>query len=284
MTEPKTTFHSQRGLELSSVEWLLDHHQAKEAQRRQMVEDLGLRPGDRVLDSACGPGLWARMFAGKVMPGGGVVGLDFSPDLITYAEASLRGDPVAPVIAWALGDFHHLPLRDKAFDAVFLGNCFCYVEDIASVLEQHKRVTKPGGRVISKEFDGGPVVFHPIDPGLTLQVVTAAARALAEDHGTSRFDNFVGRKMNGVFREAGFTNVATRSYAIQKVPPLSPADKRYIASNARWYGDRASPYLSNEERVGWQCAFDPASDSYVLDRPDFYFVMIETVTVGQVGE
>ena len=80
--QTRTSFPSQRGLELSSVEWLLDHHRAKELQRLQMVEDLRFRPGDVVLDSACGPGFWARMFAERVLPTGRVVGLDFSEPAI----------------------------------------------------------------------------------------------------------------------------------------------------------------------------------------------------------
>ena len=282
--QTRTSFPSQRGLELSSVEWLLDHHRAKELQRLQMVEDLRFRPGDVVLDSACGPGFWARMFAERVLPTGRVVGLDFSEDLVRYAEESVRDDPVGSVVTLALGDFNHLPFPEKIFDAVFLGNCFCYVDDIRYVLEAHKRVTKPGGRVISKEFDGGAVIFHPIDPQLNLEVVKAVATALQEDPTAPDFDNFVGRKMNGMFLEAGFTEVTTQSYAIQKVPPLRPEDKRYITANAHWYGEIAGKYLSDEDRLQWDAAFDPESSDYVLDRADFYFVMIETVTVGQVGE
>ena len=276
----ETSFVSTRGLQLSSVEWLLDHHEAKEQERRQMVEDLRLASGDRVLDSASGPGLWSRLFAEKVRPGGRVVSLDFSPELIDYARATLEDDALGDSIDLVLGEFNLLPFERGAFDAVFLGNCFCYIADIPAVLERHKQVTRPGGRVISKEFDGGAAIFHPVDPALTLKVLTGAAEALAGDAGPSRFDNFVGRKMHGVFLEAGFTAVSTRSYAIQKLSPLSPATKRYIRSNAEWYGRMALPYLSYDEQCRWADAFDPASDDYVLDRPDFYFSMIETVTEG----
>jgi ubiquinone/menaquinone biosynthesis C-methylase UbiE len=273
-------FQNTRGLQLSSVEWLLDHHQAKEEHRRRMVDDLGLAPGERVLDSASGPGLWSRLFAEKVCPSGRVVGLDFSPELLEYARTTLKEDPLQEVIDLVLGELGRLPFASGTFDAVFLGNCFCYVSDVAEVLERHKRVTRTGGRVISKEFDGGAVIFHPVDPVLTLKVLTGAAQALADGSGSSRFDNFVGRKMHGMFLQAGFGAVSTRSYAIQKLAPLSPATKRYIRANAEWYGRMALPYLSDEEQSRWADAFDSASDACVLDRPDFYFSMVETVTEG----
>ena len=277
-----SSFQSTRGLQLSSVEWLLDHHLAKEDERRQMVDDLGLGPADRVLDSASGPGLWSRLFAEKTYPGGRVVALDFSPELLAYAEVTLREDPLGDVIDLVLGEFNMLPFARGAFDVVFLGNCFCYVADVRAVLKMHKHVTRAGGRVISKEFDGGVVIFHPVDPLLTLKVLTGAAQALAGHTGSSRFDNFVGRKMHGMFLQAGFTAVSTRSYAIQKHSPLSAATRRYIRSNAEWYGRMALPYLSNEEQSSWAQAFDSDSDACILDRPDFYFSMIETVTEGTV--
>jgi ubiquinone/menaquinone biosynthesis C-methylase UbiE len=211
------------------------------------------------------------------------VGLDFSADLLEYASTSVEDDPLAGVVDFVLGDFHHLPFRPATFDAVFIGNSFCYFRDIRALLEAHKRVTRAGGRVISKEFDGATVIFHPLDPCLTLRVVAAAAHALEADPSASRFDNFVGRKMQGMFRRAGFHDVRTRSYAIQKVAPLAREAKRYLAGNAGWYGQTAASHLSDDDRQRWERAFDPTTDEYILDRDDFYFSMVETVTVGTVG-
>jgi ubiquinone/menaquinone biosynthesis C-methylase UbiE len=85
MSGDKKLFRNQMGLELASVEWLLDHHKAKEQERRQMVANFNLKPGDVVLDAACGPELWAPLLGERVMPNGQVVGVDFSPDIIEYA-------------------------------------------------------------------------------------------------------------------------------------------------------------------------------------------------------
>ncbi len=277
----ENSFESERGLQLSSVGWLLDHHEAKLGERQQMVDDLCLKPGAVVLDSACGPGLWVKLFMQRVGPAGRVVGLDFSADLITYAREHVAED-CDGTTDLILGDFASLPFNDARFELVFLGNCFCYVSDMGAILEEHKRVTRPDGRVVSKEFDGGTVIFHPVDAALTLKVVAGAAQALEGDRTGERFDNFVGRKMHGVFLRAGFKDVVTRTYAIQKVAPLSEGTKRYISANADWYGHRAAPYITAAERRQWDGAFDPDSDGYVLDREDFYFCMTETVTVGTV--
>lgn len=275
------SFEGERGLQLSSVGWLLDHHEAKLVERQQMVDDLCLKPGAVVLDSACGPGLWAKLFMQRAGPTGRVVGLDFSADLIAYAREHVAED-CGGTIDLILGDFASLPFDDALFELVFLGNCFCYVSDMGAIVEEHKRVTRPDGRVVSKEFDGGSVIFHPVDPALTLKVLAGAAQALEADITGDRFDNFVGRKMHGVFLRKGFKDVVTRTYAIQKVAPLSEGSKRYISANADWYGRRAAAYLTADERRRWDRAFDRDSDEYVLDREDFYFCMTETVTVGTV--
>ncbi len=88
--------------------------------------------------------------------------------------------------------------------------------------------------------------------------------------------------MHGVFLRAGFKDVTTRTYAIQKLAPLNPEAKRYLVGNAEWYGRLAAPRLSAEDLRTWEAAFQPASDAYVLDRDDFYFCMVETMTVGVV--
>ena len=73
-------------MELTELNWLLDHHKTKEHERWRMVEDLYLKPGDKVLDLGCGPGLWVPMFAEKVAPDGKVVGADFDETLVEYAK------------------------------------------------------------------------------------------------------------------------------------------------------------------------------------------------------
>lgn len=300
-----TSSSSQTGLPLSALQWLLDHHHTKASQRLQMVADLQFQEGERILDLGCGPGLWTSMFAKKVAPTGEVIGLDFSPELIDYAVSRLADESLRDVVHFVLGNFCKIPFRDRSFDAVFLGNSCSYVCDVAGLIQEMKRVTRGGGRVISKEFDDGTLIFHPVDPHLTAKVLQAVAGVLTRTHhlrdhegegppagrdpfvaaepSVPQFDNYMGRKMHGLFRRAWFEDVSTTAYAIQKVPPLGPESKRYMQGNAEWLGATAAPYLRQEDLHRWKAAFDPTADEYVLDREDFYFCMIEMVTVGTLG-
>jgi len=264
------------------IKWLIDHHIAKEQERRRMVDDLNLKTGDIVLDLGCGPGLWTSLLAEKVKPNGRIVGLDSDADFISYASENLAIEQFEEIIEFHEGDFRSVPFEDESFDLVLFGNCFAYVTDHQKVLEEQKRVTRKGGRIAVKDFQGSVLVVHPIEPLLTLKVVTAAAQALKENPPNPPFDNFSGQKLRGLLLKEGFKNVSTTSYAVQLLPPLIPEAKHYITGNAKWYADKGRPYLSEEDFEQWQAFFDSASDEYILDSEEFYFCMLEILVIGEV--
>jgi ubiquinone/menaquinone biosynthesis C-methylase UbiE len=274
-------FKGEQNLEMTELEWLIDHHVTKLEERMQMVEDLNLKPGDFVLDLGCGPGLWTNLLAEKVKPNGKVIGLDFAPCLIDYAKENIQEEH-KNIIQFGKGDFNDLHFEKDTFDLVFFGNCLAYAEDQHKVLNEIKRVTKKGRRVVAKDFDGAVFIIHPIEPDLTLKVLTAAAQTLKENPLNPKFDNFTGRKMHGLFTSDSFKDVTTKSYAIQKFYPLSPETKRYITGNAEWYLKIGSPYLSDEDIRKWRSYFDPDSKNFILNSKDLYFCMLEIFTSGKV--
>src|SRR5687768_12177584 len=69
-----------------------------------------LRPGDRVLDVACGTGALTFAAAERVGQNGSVVGLDASPEMLAVA----RRKPSR--IEWVEGTAEALPLPDQSFD------------------------------------------------------------------------------------------------------------------------------------------------------------------------
>lgn len=280
--EEKSTPAYDKGLKLNDLGWLLDHHKAKEADRRQMVEDMHLKPGDVVLDLGCGPGLWSELLAEKVWPHGRVVGVDFSPGYVAYATGNLEHRLYREIISYKEGCFTDIPFDDNTFDVIFFGNTFMYVQDPGQVIREQQRVLKPGGRVVAKDFDGAVFVLHPADPDLCLRVVTAAAHALRHNPPTPFFDNFFGRRLQGLFDASGFADIATRSYAIQKTAPLNPETRRYITKNAMWYLDTGRSYLAGEDIDRWEAYFDETSAHCIFDARGFYYCMLEVITRGTV--
>lgn len=90
----------------------------------------------RLLDVACGTGLVARHFKGRVAE---VVGLDLTPAM--FAQAAPHVDRLVE------GDAARLPFPDGSFDRVTCRQGLQFMED-GAVVREMRRVLAPGGRVV----------------------------------------------------------------------------------------------------------------------------------------
>src|ERR1700729_1116759 len=61
-------------------------------QRLQAVQALGLRPGDTVIDMACGTGLNFPLLQQAVAPGGRIVGVDLTDAMLARAEDRVKAN------------------------------------------------------------------------------------------------------------------------------------------------------------------------------------------------
>ncbi|HEU4421626.1 MAG TPA: methyltransferase domain-containing protein [Pilimelia sp.] len=101
----------------------------------------GVRPGQAILDVACGTGILARTAADRVGPTGRVVGVDLNEGMLTVARR------LRPDIEWRRGDAADLPLPDAAFDAALCQSALMFFPDVTQALREMARVTKPPGTV-----------------------------------------------------------------------------------------------------------------------------------------
>ncbi len=107
---------------------------------------LGLRPGDGVLDVACGPGNFSRAFAAAAGDSGLVVGIDASATMLERGAAELRRSG-AQNLMLVRGDATALPFIDRSFDAVCCFAALHLFDDPAAGLDEMARVLTPGGRI-----------------------------------------------------------------------------------------------------------------------------------------
>jgi len=112
-------------------------------------------PGDRVLDVATGTGDLALELAGRVGPGGEVIGSDFAEGMLERAreKAATRvdgRDGVRPRFEW--GDALELQYGSGSFDAATVGFGARNFADLARGLAEMRRVVRPGGRVVVLEI------------------------------------------------------------------------------------------------------------------------------------
>ena len=120
---------------------------------RRLAATEVVRPGDRVLDAACGTGdlALADHRAGALE----VTGLDFSTRMLERARLK------APGIRFVEGDMLALPFEDGAFDSATVGFGVRNVSDLGLALRELRRVLRPGGRLAILEITRPRGVLRP---------------------------------------------------------------------------------------------------------------------------
>ena len=110
-----------------------------------------LAPGQRVLDLGCGGGLDSLVAAERVRPGGRVIGIDFSADMLACA-ARAREEAGAPEVALCRAAAEELPLADGSLDVALLNGIFNLNPTRARIFRELARTLRPGGRVQAAEL------------------------------------------------------------------------------------------------------------------------------------
>ena len=115
---------------------------------RQVVRASGLRPGDKALDLACGTGSLTRDLAKRVGPGGRVLGVDFSGEMLRVAEAR-----PTPNVEYRLGDATDLEgVPSGAFDAATIAYGARNIPDLDALFSEMARCLRPGGVAVCLEI------------------------------------------------------------------------------------------------------------------------------------
>ena len=116
--------------------------------KRRVVGLSAAAPGVRALDLASGTGDIAFAAAER---GAHVFGLDVTLRMLQLAQAK-EVRRTAPA-AFVNGDMMALPFPDRTFDVVTIGYGIRNVPRIEPALAEIRRVLRPGGRVVSLDFN-----------------------------------------------------------------------------------------------------------------------------------
>ncbi|WP_077001365.1 class I SAM-dependent methyltransferase [Variovorax sp. KK3] len=106
-----------------------------------------LRPGERVLDVACGTGLVSLAAAEAVRPAGHVLGTDLSQGMVDAARERAARQGLHHVDFERM-DAEQLALPDAGFDVALCALGLMYVPGPEAALRELRRVLRPGGRLV----------------------------------------------------------------------------------------------------------------------------------------
>jgi len=129
-----------------------------------------LRPGQRVLDVACGSGTAALVAERRYCE---VTSLDYVPELIDRAR--LRAEANGQEARFVVGDAQDLPFPDNSFDAILSVYGVQFAPDQQKAADEMLRVCRPGGTIAlagpaprgwSGDFFAAHAKYNPPPPGV----------------------------------------------------------------------------------------------------------------------
>jgi len=165
-----------------------------------LIKIAGLRPGERVLDVACGTGVVARLASQRVGAAGTVAGLDINHGMLAVARSIT---PPGMAIDWHEGSAEAMPFTDASFDAVLCQMGLEFMPDKHAALSEMRRVLAPDGRLILNLPGPTPQPFVIMGEALARHVGAEAAEFVSHVfslHDTAELQNLV--------NSAGFRNVS----------------------------------------------------------------------------
>jgi ubiquinone/menaquinone biosynthesis C-methylase UbiE len=173
--EPKL----QRRVQRYGWDRAVDHYERHwsrqlEPARARLLEMAELKPGERVLDVACGTGLVTLPAAEAVGPEGSVVGTDLSGEMVEAVRTAGERRGIENLSVERMGA-EELDLPDESFDVALCALGLMYAPDPTAAIREMHRVLVPGGRVVGAVWGarancGWAEIFPIVDSRVHTQV------------------------------------------------------------------------------------------------------------------
>ena len=192
--------------------------------------------GHTVVDYGCGPGHLSVELARRVGPKGAVRALDINREFLERTRARAEREGLADRMSAKLVEKERLPIPDRTVDRVVCKNVLEYVDDPGATIREFHRVLRPGGIAHVSDSDWGALVIEPLEEERVSRIITAAGVAFRTP--------LIGRRLYGLFREAGFRDVRVQVMAnADTMGGLRPV-LRNMVSYARTSGRVDEPELA----------------------------------------
>jgi ubiquinone/menaquinone biosynthesis C-methylase UbiE len=135
----------------AALAWLVDNP-VRRRYMSQVIDRVGIQPGERVLELGPGPGAFTVDAARRLGPDGCLIAVDIQPRMIAMVEQRAREHGLDNVEAH-VASAYDLPLNSASVDRAFLVTVLPEIPDQDRALKELWRVLKPAGLLsITEEF------------------------------------------------------------------------------------------------------------------------------------
>ncbi|TNF34426.1 MAG: methyltransferase domain-containing protein [Gammaproteobacteria bacterium] len=162
-----------------------------------------IRPGQVVLDHACGAGMDLLLAARRVGDSGKAIGVDLTPGMRASARKAAEEAGLAHIVDIREGVYENLPVADASIDVVISNGVVNLAPDKLQVFREMARVLKPGGHlfladvVVQRELTldarSNPVLWAACVGGALVEselLTLAKETGLVNGNVTKRFNCF----------------------------------------------------------------------------------------------
>jgi ubiquinone/menaquinone biosynthesis C-methylase UbiE len=181
-----------------------------------------LEPGMSVLDVGCGSGAITRGIADAVGPGGRVVGIDISEQLLALALSTHR-DP--PNLTFEIADVTRHRYRDE-FDVVTASRVLQWLADPRAALASMVAAARPGGQVIVLDYSHTRARWTPEPP----EPFTRFYDAFLAWRADAGMDNEIAEHLAAMMTELGLAEVT----ATDEIELTVRGDEDFETRTALW--------------------------------------------------
>ncbi len=135
----------------ASIGWIVDNP-IRKRYMRPVLERVGQRAGEHVLELGPGPGAFTLEAARRLGPEGRLVTVDIQPEMIARVERRVREAGMSNVETH-VASAYALPLPDASVDRAFVITVMAEIPDKPRALAELRRVLRPGGILsVTEEF------------------------------------------------------------------------------------------------------------------------------------
>ena len=249
----------QKSKEHPSTYFVQDRSNKEELNRLRTQDDLitagmgGVLPEqedsthfERVLDVGCGTGGWLVTLAQQLPDATQLIGIDISLRMVQYARSQAQDVGVADRVEFREMDaLHTLEFPSSSFDLLNqrFGASYLRTWDWPNLLQEYRRVTRPGGIIRITECDIG------MSNKPALNALLDLFQSASDQAGRSFFSARDGalRALEPMMHQAGILNLQTRLHILKYY--AGTRECQLFAEDMKYFFRTIAPFLRKWTKV-----------------------------------